>query len=157
MQTFDSLSHKEKINIFKSFAGNKVYYNIMCVLRGDDTTIEEIKWIFTARIRHLVGVSESEVYTAIVRSRPHVSKIDVDILVNKLMGFGSADYLVLSHYLNHVMAAINSIGELGLMLPSECSALFDVAEGIISFLEGKISMETLFKRLQQLVDIVDGV
>ena len=80
-------------------------YNIATALRGPDSWNSELKRIFTARIRALVGLKPNIDLSIEVRES---SKIELDDIVYAILNVSRVDY----HYLEHVKAALSSLSAL---------------------------------------------
>jgi len=110
---------RNKMEALRILANEPDTYNIMASLRGPDTENDDLKWIFTARIRHLVGM-DCERVGAICREEKIVSLRNVFEALKKVNANDE-------HYLRHASKALHELRAKGLIDRDEYSLLTELA------------------------------
>jgi len=121
---------------FRELVNKPEFYDIMTALRGPDIdTLVYIKWIFTCRIRYLAGITNDRklALRINVREKPFIYKSDLDNAIGEVQGLLRYDIEVgyrfstfLNHYFGHVVDALISLYQLGMIEPKEYCFLFDL-------------------------------
>jgi len=111
---------RNKMEALRILVNQSDIYVIMSALRGPDTENEYLKWVFTARIRHLAGM-DCESVGSNCRDEKVVSFKDV---IEALKSVNADD----RHYLNHVKMALMEFKYKGLIDRDEFLLLYELAD-----------------------------
>jgi len=108
--------------MLKKAVTDKDMYYIVSAVRGPDSQNDNLKYIFTARIRWLVGRND-EIASAFRREK----KVRLSTIVKAIEEVNEYDY----HYLVHVGDALDEMVELGLISEREYGFLYKLYCGFI--------------------------
>ena len=133
-----------KVEALRLLVGCEDAYAIMSALRGSDSGNLELKWIFSARIRYLVGMS-SRAWSPYFRRERTVKLGDVLKALDKV---SNIDY----HYLNHVEYAIMSLKMWGLIDKDEYELLYNLATILNEVAEGSMERKAAEKNIRNLTN-----
>lgn len=121
-------------------------YDIACAMRGPDVDLPALKWVFTARIRHLCGV-KSNVW---VRDKPLSSwtlvgtkEITRSMIVEEIL---STDCRHLLHWACHVRDALTSLKQGGTGLLHLAVIVAQVGHG------NSVSRETIEEAIDRIIE-----
>lgn len=125
---------RNKLEALKVLVNESDIYNIMSALRGPDTQNYDLKYIFTARIRHLAGM-DCKRSDAHCRDKKVVSIRDV---MEALKSINADD----EHYLGHVTEALIEFKHKGLIDRDEFLLLYELADIMKKVSIGYFTRET---------------
>jgi len=111
---------REKFEQFKALIAIPDFYNIAAAIRGPDTGNSSLKWIFTARIRYLIGVRNNG---AAIRT---INKVHIEHVENAVLNLRKGDL----HYLDHVQHALTALASLGAIDHEEHWFLYYLADAL---------------------------
>ncbi|MHC1627731.1 MAG: hypothetical protein ACXQTI_02735 [Candidatus Nezhaarchaeales archaeon] len=84
---------------------NRAVYDLMCSLRGpDDTSLLDLKYLFTSRIRALLGVEEAGISR---RKEKEVEWRWVESAFNEMVE--AKEWSAVWHYIEHVKRALDAL------------------------------------------------
>lgn len=115
----------KKYMLKKAVTDEEIYY-IVSAVRGPDSENDNLKYIFTARIRWLLGKSEE-----IVSAFRRVKEVPLSTIVKAIEEVKEYDY----HYLVHVGEALDMLFKLGLISEREYHFLDKLQYGLIKLTE----------------------
>ena len=108
-----------------TFFSNSSNYRIATAIRGPDFEANGLKWIFTMRIRRMVGL---EFPSHSARNTREINAKDLEDAVNELLNQLPHNHFGVRHYLNHTYEAIEALRELQLFDREELDFLDDLQE-----------------------------
>jgi len=111
---------RNKMEALKVLVNESDTFVIMSALRGPDTENEHLKYIFTARIRHLAGLD----CRGLGRSCRSMKKIRLKDVMEALKYVKVHDF----HYLNHVRQALLGLRFKGVIDDDEYGLLSELAD-----------------------------
>jgi len=111
---------------------------IAATLRGPDSQHGGLKWVFTCRLRHLLGAKGGF-------TRPEPA-IEMKELIRMIEEVDDVDL----HYLSRVKEALSVMGKLGLIAEDECDVLFTLAHAAICLILGQ--HDIAMKMIENLLD-----
>jgi len=115
---------EDEIKALRELINDKDTYNIITAIRGPDSCNYGLKWIFTARIRYLLGLRNLVVD---IRLSPAVGK---RLLYSALEELTDADL----HYLYHVSNALKSLHCTGVLDEEEYEFLQQLCDIYVKYL-----------------------
>lgn len=132
-----SLPMEQQALIFEELLKNKQFYDIASALRGSDLQQNDLKWLFTARIRGLLHMDNA---TQIVRYRKGFTNAGNVYTKENLLDFldrldtSSKDVFTLMHFLDHTKYALLALEELHLIDEDEMSTLSSLVDNILTYI-----------------------
>ena len=134
---------RNKVEALRILVNDSGTYLIMSALRGPDTENENLKYIFTARIRCLAGM-DCNGSSAYCRSKREIS---LGIVMEALKSVNTNDV----HYLRHVWSALGELKVLGVLDATEYRVLCELADIMEKVAEGYFTRETAETLIKSLV------
>jgi len=111
---------RNKMEALRILVNDSEIYNIMAALRGPDTQNDDLKWIFTARLRYLVGMDCGGSGVR-CRTKKEIRLWEVFEALKKVNEYDE-------HYLSHVELALFELMVKGLIDKEEYSLLRELAD-----------------------------
>ena len=136
---------QKKFEQFRELIAMHTFYDIASALRGPDTDNAGLKWIFSSRIRHLLGVRAIAVTT-----RPRAS-IPLQWLEQALEKLTYRD----SHYLFHVLSALSALHEVKAIDVREYWFLYYLADAYLTIAESLSSESKWIERVEEFMHGMD--
>ncbi len=133
-----SISLEEAVKCLKTVAARWECYDVMTALRGPDLPhLNTLKWIFTGRIRALIGIKAGG--AEILRKDPVIDKRELDLALSEVKVVCEYSHIpyttakeALLHYLSHVQRALDGLDWLELISTGEYTFLYDLASRYVS-------------------------
>ena len=135
-----------KIDIFKDLLKDEDIYNLASAIRGNDYDYRNIKYLFTSRIRFLLGLDDSygSIRSLYSLSIPHVISILRDV--------GNArERHMESHYFDHVVSALDVLLDNEMIDRDEYTILTTLVVEMVKYIfHNSDSTDSIAKLLREL-------
>ncbi len=143
-----------KRNVLKEFMKmvneTPEYWDIITIMRGDDTPVPYLKHIFTARFRYLVGLRKKFRFPMYVREIEVVEEHKLEKMLNSLVDkdiWRLREHI--RHYVGHAYNCLHSLRSLNLIDRLEHEFLLTVCDMIVKILDGDITPEDALKKIKK--------
>jgi len=131
-----------RVKALKKVVNNSTLYSVVSAIRGCDSGSTALKYLFTARIRYLAGLEQSNVPVDVRECR----KISLLMIYKALEEVSRTDI----HCLDHAVSALDALEKLELIDSEEAEVLRKIASILTEVARQWITRDEAVKTVKEL-------
>jgi len=143
------LRNKLKVWMLRKVVNDQTLYDIISAIRGCDSYNTVLKYLFTARIRYLAGLEQSNVPVDVRECR----KISLLMIYKTLEEVSRTDI----HCLDHAVSALDALEKLELIDSEEAEVLKKIASILTEVARQWITRDEAVKTVKELAKKYKGL